>query len=100
MQPLGRNERKWSAIRSGWRNPKMKAEMDPIKEWWVEEIAKRTIEKLQAHEFKALYVKTKEEATKEVWKYITPDTRVGAGGSVTIRELGILDQLKARGNIV
>ena len=74
--------------------------MDPIKEWWVEEIAKRTIEKLQAHEFKALYVKTKEEATKEVWKYITPDTRVGAGGSVTIRELGILDQLKTRGNIV
>jgi L-lactate utilization protein LutB len=74
--------------------------MEPIKEWWVEEMAKKTIEKLEAHEFKTLYVKTKEEATKEIWKYITPNTRVGAGGSVTIRELGILDQLKARGNIV
>jgi L-lactate utilization protein LutB len=74
--------------------------MEPIKEWWVEEMAKKTIEKLEAHEFKTLYVKTKEEAAKEIWKYITPNTRVGAGGSVTIRELGILDQLKARGNIV
>ncbi|MCJ7784115.1 MAG: lactate utilization protein [Desulfobacterales bacterium] len=74
--------------------------MEPIKEWWVEEMAKKTIEKLEAHEFKTLYVKTKEEAMKEIWKYITPNTRVGAGGSVTIRELGILDQLKARGNIV
>ncbi len=74
--------------------------MDPIKEWWVEERAKKTIEKLEAHEFKTLYVKTKEEATKEIWKYVTPNTRVGAGGSVTVRELGILDKLKANGNIV
>jgi hypothetical protein len=74
--------------------------MEPIKEWWVEERAKKTIEKLEAHEFKTLYVKTKEEAAKEIWKYINPKTRVGAGGSVTIRELGILDKLKANGNIV
>ena len=74
--------------------------MNPIKEWWVEEKVKKTLEKLEAHEFKTMYVKTKEEATKEIWKYITPQTRVGAGGSVTIRELGILDQLKAKGNTV
>jgi hypothetical protein len=74
--------------------------MEPIKEWWVEERAKKTIEKLEAHEFKTLYVKTKEEAAKEIWKYINPKARVGAGGSVTIRELGILDKLKANGNIV
>jgi hypothetical protein len=74
--------------------------MDPIKEWWIEKMARDTIEKLEAHEFKSLYVRMKEQATKEIWKYITPNTRVGAGGSVTIRELGILDQLKARGNII
>lgn len=90
-----------NSLRSVWvAKPERKAKMEPIKEWWVEEMAKKTIEKLEAHEFKTLYVKTKEEATKEIWKYITPNTRVGAGGSVTIRELGILDQLKARGNIV
>ena len=74
--------------------------MDSIKEWWIEERAKKTIEKLEAHEFKTFYARTKEEAANEIWKYVTPDTRVGAGGSVTIRELGILDKLKANGNIV
>jgi len=74
--------------------------MDLIKEWWIEERMKKTVEKLEAHEFKALYVRTKEEAANEIWKYINPKTRVGAGGSVTIRELGVLDKLKANGNLV
>jgi hypothetical protein len=73
-------------------------EMDPIKEWWVEEKARRTIEKLEAHEFRAVYVKSKEKAVEEIWKHITPKFKVGVGGSVTIRELGILEQLEAKGN--
>jgi hypothetical protein len=71
--------------------------MEPIKEWWIEEKAKRAIEKLVAHEFKAIYVKTKEEAVQEVWKHITPKQRIGVGGSVTIRGLGILEKLEAQG---
>ncbi len=74
--------------------------MDSNRLWWVEERMKKTVEKLKAHDFEALYVKTKEEATKEIWKYIGPETRVGVGGSVTIRELGIPDALRARGNTV
>jgi hypothetical protein len=42
--------------------------MDPIKQWWIEERAKKAIEKLEAHDFKAIYVKTKEEAVQEIWK--------------------------------
>jgi hypothetical protein len=71
--------------------------MDPIKQWWIEERVRKAIEKLEAHDFKAIYVKTKEEAVQEIWKYVTPKQRIGVGGSVTIRELGILDQLEARG---
>ncbi len=71
--------------------------MDPTKEWWIEERAKKTIEKLQAHQFKAIYVKTKAEAVEEIWKQITPKQKIGIGGSLTIRELGILDQLEAKG---
>src|SRR5512139_3404420 len=74
--------------------------MDPVKEWWVEEQAKRAIVKLEAHEFKALYVRTKEEAVQEIWKHVTPKARIGVGGSVTIRALGILDQLEAQGYTV
>jgi hypothetical protein len=74
--------------------------MDPVKQWWVEEKAKKVIEKLVAHDFRAIYVKTKEEAAEEVWKQITPNQRIGVGGSLTIRELGILEKLEAQGNTV
>lgn len=74
--------------------------MDPNREWWVEERCKRTVEKLRAHDFGAVYVRTKEEAVQEILKYVNPSTRVGAGGSVTIRELGILEHLRNQGNTV
>jgi hypothetical protein len=73
-------------------------EMDPNKQWWVEEKASKTIEKLEAHDFKAVYVKNKQQAVEEIWKHVSPNQSIGAGGSVTIRELGILEQLEARGH--
>lgn len=72
--------------------------MDLIKQWWVEEKAKKAIEKLEAHDFKAVFVRDKREAVEEIWKHITPKQRVGVGGSLTIRELGILEQLEAKGH--
>jgi hypothetical protein len=72
--------------------------MDTIKEWWVEEKVRKAIEKLEAHDFKALYVKSKTGAAEEIWKHITPKQRIGVGGSLTIRELGILEQLEAKGH--
>jgi len=72
--------------------------MDPIKKWWAEERTRRTIEKLEAHEFKAVYVESKEKAVEEIWKHVTPKQKVGVGGSLTIRELGILGQLETKGN--
>jgi hypothetical protein len=74
--------------------------MDPIKQWWIEEKAKKAVEKLEAHDFKAVFVKDKKEAVEEILNYITPQTKVGVGGSVTIRELGILEKLEARGNVL
>jgi hypothetical protein len=71
--------------------------MDPIKQWWIEEKAKQVIGKLAAHDFKAIYLKTKEEAVQEIWKHITPKQRIGVGGSLTIRGLGILEKLEAEG---
>jgi hypothetical protein len=74
--------------------------MDPTKQWWVEEKAKKAIEKLVAHEFKAIYLKTKEEVVQEVWKHITPKQSIGVGGSLTIRGLGILEKLEAQGHAI
>ena len=71
--------------------------MDPIKEWWIEEKAKKAIEKLVAHDFKAIYMKKKEEAVQEIWKHITPKQKIGVGGSLTVRGLGILEKLEVEG---
>jgi hypothetical protein len=76
----------------------MEEEMDPNKQWWVEEKAKKTIEKLEVYDFKAVYVNNRQEAVEEIWKHITPKQKIGVGGSVTIRELGILEQLEAKGH--
>jgi len=74
--------------------------MDPIKEWWIEEKAKKAVERLAAHDFKAIYVKAKVEAVQEILKQITPGMKIGIGGSVTLRELGILEKLEAQGYTV
>jgi len=74
--------------------------MDSNKQWWIEERAKKAVEKLKAHDFKAIYVETKEEAVQEIWKEITPTLRVGVGGSQTIRELGILEKLEEQDNTI
>jgi hypothetical protein len=74
--------------------------MDPGKQWWIEERAKRTIEKLQAHDFKATYAKDRKEAAEEILKHLAPKQRVGVGGSLTIRGLGVIEQLEARGHTI
>jgi hypothetical protein len=74
--------------------------MDPNKEWWIEQRCKKTAEKLKDHNFEAIYVKQREMAVREILKLVTPVTKVGVGGSVTIRELGILDPLKVKGNTI
>jgi hypothetical protein len=74
--------------------------MDLVKQWWVGEKAKKAVEKLVAHDFRAIYVETKEETVQEIWKHITPKQKIGVGGSITIRELGILEKLEAQGYTV
>ena len=74
--------------------------MDPNKQWWVEERAKRAIDKLIAHDFKAVYVRSKAEAVEEIWKHVTPKQSVGVGGSITIRSLGIMERLEAQGHTI
>jgi len=74
--------------------------MDSIKQWWIGERAKKAIERLEGHDFKAIFIKTKEEVIEEIWKHIAPKQRIGVGGSLTIRDLGIVNQLENRGYTV
>jgi hypothetical protein len=57
-----------------------------------------TVKALRSGGFDARYFAASEEAVEEVLEMIPTGSTVGAGGSVTLRELGILDRLADRGD--
>ena len=66
---------------------------------WIDqrrmEIAAQALTK---HGFTAVVVGTKEEAAEKILEIIPPEASVGAAGSQTLRGLGIMKALEARGN--
>lgn len=74
--------------------------MDAAIKWFHGERATKTVAKLQKNGFEALFFDKREAAVQEILSRITPDARVGFGGSVTVRELGLVDTLRDRGNTV
>jgi hypothetical protein len=72
--------------------------MDPVMRWYMEDRGKRAVEALKKRDFNALYVENQAQAKEIVLKAIPAEATVGVGGSVTIRGMGILADLKARKN--
>jgi hypothetical protein len=64
----------------------------------MEDRGKRAVEGLKKRDFNALYVENQAQAKEIVLKAIPAEATVGVGGSVTIRGMGILADLKARKN--
>ncbi len=64
------------------------------------EMVRKVIESLGKNEMEAFYFPSVEEAKGEVLRRISPGAKVGVGGSVTLREMGLLDALRERGNEV
>ena len=60
----------------------------------------RTKEALERNQFKVLVASSKEDAVEKVLGLIPADAKVGVGGSVTIRELGLIEALTEHGNRV
>jgi hypothetical protein len=74
--------------------------VDPIKTWYAEDRGKRAVEALNKRGFSAHFVETQAQAKAMILKEIPPGATVGVGGSVTVRGLGVLEELKARGHKV
>lgn len=74
--------------------------MNEIVKWYNETIVNEVIKNLIKNEFEALWVKDKSAACQEILKRVSPEKSIGVGGSVTIREIGIMDMLKRQGNTV
>ena len=72
--------------------------LDNVKRWYWDERSRRTVESLKRNGFTALYVTGIEEARREILERIPAGASVGVGGSVTIRQLGILPALAEKGH--
>lgn len=73
---------------------------DDAKKIWKEKLAAAVVKALQSRGHNALYVSGKEDALKTVMAAIPEGATVGIPGTVTIREIGAIEALEARGNRV
>ena len=74
--------------------------MDSINIWYAEDRGKRAVEALKKRGFKAFYVENKAQAREMTLREIPPGAVVAVGGSVTIRGMKVIDELRAKGHKV
>jgi L-lactate utilization protein LutB len=74
--------------------------MEKTTEWLKEQRAKKAVEALKKNAFEAQYVNDEETARAEVLNLIPKEAKVGVGGSMTMRQIGVLDTLEKKGNVI
>jgi len=74
--------------------------MNEIERRFYEARCDETVKNLIRHDFEAVRVSSRSEACIEILKRVPSNKTVGIGGSVTIREIGIIEQLMKQGNIL
>lgn len=74
--------------------------MDVNRDWYKELLIERVVENLKKRGFNASWSRTREETKNKLLEIIPKTAKVGIGGSITIRELGVIDELTNRGNTV
>ncbi|MBQ7220895.1 MAG: lactate utilization protein [Synergistaceae bacterium] len=63
-------------------------------------VGNSVVKALERRGFEAEYVPTAQEALKRILELVPEGASVGIPGTVTVREIGALDALKARGNTI
>lgn len=66
----------------------------------IQTLGTKTVAALQNNRFNAVYYDTAQGALQELLSAIPPNATVGIGGSWTLIQLGLVEKLEARGNIV
>ena len=74
--------------------------MKEIHNWHNETIGLKAVEALKKNGFSALYFQNGEEASEFIMSNIQAGDKVGFGGSVTIKSLGIQEKSKSMGVII
>ena len=74
--------------------------MQRIRQWHQSVRVKKAVAALEDHGFQALLVENRAQAREELLKRIPPTARVGIGGSMSIREIGIIEDLERQENVI
>jgi len=74
--------------------------MDLNLQWHGEVFGKRAVEALKKNNFNADFFSTREELIKRILEMIPKKDVIGVGGSTTVQNLGILEILAKRGNLI
>jgi hypothetical protein len=74
--------------------------MDDVKIWHVEKVLEEIARTLRMCGFNAHVFRDREAACAKILDLIPPDRTVGAGGSITVRELELIEELEKRGTRV
>jgi len=70
------------------------------KEWYWEMQCEKLVDVLKSKKFNAEFVKTRTEAKDRLLELIPREATVGFGGSMTLSQVGIIDALSERGNVI
>lgn len=71
--------------------------LSDLKQWHNSTIGQRVVKALKNNNFEASYYNTKEEAVDYLFDTIPDNVKLGIGGSLTLREIGLLAKLKEKG---
>lgn len=71
-----------------------------VKPWFDACSAEEAVKNLRSHEFEATIVQDRSAACNEIMKRIPSSKTVGIGGSITIREIGLMSKLEKQGNVL
>ena len=74
--------------------------MKEIHNWHSEVIGIKVVEAFKKNMFSAIYFKRNEEAIEYIMSNVKSGDKVGFGGSMTIKELGIQERVKSLGAVV
>ena len=75
-------------------------DVHPSRRWYLDSLGERLTSALKKNRFDATYFSSAAEARSHVLSQIPEAATIGVGGSVTIRELGLIEELEKRGHTV
>lgn len=71
-----------------------------INKWHQETIAQKTVQALQNNGFHSIYVQSKEEAANFIMYHVNTGSRVGIGGSISIKNLNVEHNIIEKGGTI